>query len=157
MLLGVMYTEANTTAQEDFMNFAKWTFRIAGVWGVLIIIPLYFMEAQMGRDYPPAITHPEFYYGFLGVTLAWQVLFLLLSRDPRRYRPLMIAAILEKINYLPAVLWLYSQGRVAALQIGMGAIDMLFGVLFVVAYLRLGREGQAEAATPAPPVAAHVR
>ncbi|MCW5849317.1 MAG: hypothetical protein KIT87_04475 [Anaerolineae bacterium] len=134
------------------MNFAKWTFRIAGLWGLLIIIPLYFMEAQMGRDYPPAITHPEFYYGFLGVTLAWQVLFLLLSRDPRRYRPLMIAAVLEKVHYLPAVLWLYSQGRVAALQIGMGTIDIVFGALFVAAYILLGREAQAEPATRRDPL-----
>ena len=131
------------------MNFAKWTFRIAGIYGLLIIAPLYFMEAQLGRDYPPAITHPEYYYGFLGVTLAWQVLFLLLSRDPRRYRPLMLAAVLEKVVYLPTILWLYSQGRVAALQIGTGTIDMVFGVLFVVAYILVGREAGAEASTPA--------
>ena len=133
------------------MNFAKWMFRVAGVYGLLVIVPLYFMEAQLGRDYPPAITHPEYYYGFLGVTLAWQVLFLLLSRDPLRYRPLMLAAILEKVHYLPAVLWLYSQGRVAALQIGMGTIDMLLGGLFLASYLLTGREAQAAPETQRAP------
>lgn len=139
------------------MNFAKWVFRIAGIYGILVIVPLYFMEAQLGRDYPPPINHPEYYYGFLGVTLAWQVLFLLLSRDPLRYRPLMLAAVLEKVHYLPAVLWLYSQGRVAALQIGMGTIDMVFGVLFIAAYVLTGRAAQADATTPSRRVAAKAR
>ncbi len=139
------------------MNFAKWTFRIAGIYGLLIVAPLYFMEAQLGRDFPPAINHPEYYYGFLGVTLAWQVLFLLLAQDPLRYRPLMVAAVLEKIHYLPAVLWLYSRGRVAAFQIGMGTIDMVFCVLFIASYVLVGRAGQAGASSAAGRVAAQPR
>ena len=37
------------------------------------------MEARVGRDYPPAITHPEYFYGFLGVAAAWQVAFLVIA------------------------------------------------------------------------------
>jgi hypothetical protein len=43
------------------MRFAKIVFRVAGVWGILILTPLYFMFDRIGRDYPPPITHPEMY------------------------------------------------------------------------------------------------
>ena len=61
-------------------------FFVAGIYGLLILAPIYFMENKIGRETPPAITHPEYFYGFLGAGLAWQVLFLALSRDPVRYR-----------------------------------------------------------------------
>jgi hypothetical protein len=41
------------------MKFAQWTFRIAGVYGVLVTAPLYFSEDQLGVDFPPPIAHPE--------------------------------------------------------------------------------------------------
>lgn len=53
------------------MKTAKWAFRIAGSIGLLQIIPLYFYEAQIAATMPSAITHPEYYYSFVGVTLAW--------------------------------------------------------------------------------------
>jgi hypothetical protein len=59
------------------VRLAKWVFLLAGVSGVLMVAPLYFLEGRMGEDYPPPINHPEYYYGFLGVTLAWQFMFLL--------------------------------------------------------------------------------
>ena len=59
------------------MTLATWIFHLAGIIGILIIAPFYFIETQIGLDMPPAITHPEYYYGFIGVTLAWQVGFLL--------------------------------------------------------------------------------
>ena len=43
------------------MRFAQIVFRVAGVWGVVILTPLYFMFDRIGRDYPPPITHPEMY------------------------------------------------------------------------------------------------
>ena len=123
------------------MKFATWVFRIVGVIGLLLTVPLYFIEAQIGRDLPPAITHPEYYYGFLGVTLAWQVLFLLLARDPVRYRPLMVAAMLEKASYGFAGLWLFSQGRVPAL-LGFGLMDLALGAFFVAAYMATAKAAQ---------------
>jgi len=55
--------------------FAKIIFRIAGLWGVLTLTPLYLMFDRIGSQYPPAITHPDFYYGFVGLALAWQAAF----------------------------------------------------------------------------------
>ena len=56
------------------MIFAKRVFFIAGVYGILALTPMYFLEDRIGRDFPPPIAHPEHFYGFVGVALAWQML-----------------------------------------------------------------------------------
>ena len=53
------------------MKFAKVLFWIAGIFGVLALTPLYFMLDTIGRQAPPAITHLQFYYGFIGGSGAW--------------------------------------------------------------------------------------
>jgi hypothetical protein len=118
------------------MKFARYVFLTAGIYGVLVIAPQYFMEAKTGIDFPPAITHPEYYYGFIGVTLAWQVLFLILSKDPVRYRLMMIPSVLEKFSFAIAVVALYLQHRVSAFLLGFAIIDLIFGALFIAAYLK---------------------
>ena len=47
------------------MKFARIVFRIAAIWGVLVLTPLYFMFNLIGRNDPPPITHPAFFYGFI--------------------------------------------------------------------------------------------
>jgi uncharacterized NAD-dependent epimerase/dehydratase family protein len=94
------------------MKFARRVFLVAGIYGLLVLTPLYFLEGMIGREAPPAITHPEYFYGFIGVGLAWQVLFLLLAHDPVRYRLMMLPAILEKVSYGMALVALLAQGRV---------------------------------------------
>ena len=64
------------------MKFARIVFWIAGAFGVLILAPLYFMFDLVGRQDPPPITHPEFYYGFVGVTLVWQLVYMLIATNP---------------------------------------------------------------------------
>src|SRR5215813_11595508 len=118
------------------MKFARIVFLIAGVYGLLVLLPLYFMEKQTGRDYPPPITHPEYYYGFIGVAVAWQLVFLVMSRDPVRYRPLMLPAIVEKASFLIPVIVLYLQQRVSSFMLGASLIDGVLGVLFLIAYLK---------------------
>ena len=121
------------------MKFAKIVFLIAGVYGLIVLLPLYFMEAQTGRDYPPPITHPEYYYGFIGVAVAWQLAFLVLSRDPVRYRPLMLPSIVEKASFGIAVAVLYLQHRVSSFMFGAAMVDAFLGVLFIVAFLKTAR------------------
>ena len=53
------------------MKFPKTLLFIAGAYGLIVLIPQYFLETKNGRDFPPAITHPEYYYGFIGVAIAW--------------------------------------------------------------------------------------
>jgi hypothetical protein len=118
------------------MRFARRVFLIAGILGLIVLTPQLFLEARVGQDYPPAVTHPEFYYGFVAVGLAWQVLFLVVATDPARFRPVMIPALLEKFGFGAAVLALYLSQRVAAVVLGFALIDVLLGVLFVAAYVR---------------------
>jgi len=121
------------------MRFARWVFLLAGVSGILMVVPPYFLEAKMGQDDPPPITHPEYYYGFLGVTLSWQFLFLVIASDTVRYRPAMLPAMLEKASFAFAVPLLYAAGRVAGVWLVAASIDATWLVLFVVAYLRTPR------------------
>lgn len=114
--------------------FARRVFRVAAVYGIVVLLPQYFLEGRIGRDYPPAITHPEHFYGFIGVALAWQVLFLLIATDPPRYRPVMLVAILEKLAFGFACAVLYLQGRLAVVTLGAGAIDLVLAALFLASY-----------------------
>lgn len=116
------------------MQFGRWVFAIAGIYGLIVLTPQYFMETQIGRDYPPAITHPEFFYGFNGVALAWQVAFLMISRDPGRFRPLMLPAVLEKASFGIAGWILFAQQRIPALIVGFASLDLVLGTLFIAAY-----------------------
>ena len=123
------------------MRFARWVFRLAGVYGLIVLLPQFFLEAKIGRDAPPPITHPEFFYGFICVAVAWQVLFLVLSRDPVRYRPMMIPAMLEKIGFPIAVLILYLQGRLDPTIFIPAGADLILLVLFVVSFRKTASHG----------------
>ena len=120
------------------MRFARIVFLVAGIYGLIALLPLYFMEEQIGRDYPPPITHPEYYYGFIGIAVAWQLVFLIMSRDPVRYRPLMLPSIVEKVSFGIPVAILYLQQRVSGFILGAAMADSVLGVLFLIAYLRTG-------------------
>jgi len=122
--------------KEGGMKFAKVVFWVAGIWGVLVIAPLYFLFGVIGRNDPPAITHPGFYYGFAGLGLAWQIAFLFIARDPVRLRPMMIPSVVEKFSWGIAVAVLVMQGRMHRSDLIFGGTDLLLGVLFVIAYLK---------------------
>jgi hypothetical protein len=121
------------------MKFAKIVFWVAAVWGVLVLTPLYFMFNLIGKNDPPAITHPGFFYGFIGAALAWQVAFGIIATDPGRFRLLMIPSVLEKFSYNIAVVILVMQQRMHPSDLLFAAVDLLLGVLFVIAFLKTAR------------------
>jgi hypothetical protein len=120
------------------IKFAKIIFWIAAVWGFVILTPLYFIFDSIGRQDPPPITHPAFYYGFVSVALAWQIGFVVIARDPVRFRPMMIPAVVEKFGYGISLIVLYLQHRLRGVDVAFGGIDLLLGVLFLVAFARTG-------------------
>jgi len=124
------------------MIFAQRLYLIAGIYGLIVLVPQFFMETKTGQDFPPPITHPEFYYGFVGAAVAWQVLFLILAKDPLRYRPMMIPAILEKAAFGLAVVVLYLQHRLSTFLLCFGTVDLVLGALFVVAYAKTGSKSE---------------
>jgi hypothetical protein len=118
------------------MRFAKIVFWIAGIWGLLVITPLYFLFDIIGQKDPPPITHPGFFYGFVGCALAWQVAFCFMATDPVRFRPLMIPSILEKATYAVAIVILVLQGRTNPQDLVFAGTDSLLGILFIIAYFK---------------------
>lgn len=119
------------------MKFAKWVFLLAGIYGVLVVTPQFFLERQINRDFPPAITHPEYFYGFAGVALAWQFAFLIISRDPPRYRPIMLAGVLEKATFGFATIALFLEERLSVAMLVFGLIDLVLGALFIVSWWKV--------------------
>ncbi|RIK76212.1 MAG: hypothetical protein DCC67_14235 [Planctomycetota bacterium] len=116
------------------MIFARRVFRIAGIYGLAVLLPQYFLEERLGRDFPPATNHPEHFYGFLGVAVAWQLAFLIIASDPKKYRLMMIPGIVEKASFAAATFVLYWQHRLAASLLAFGVIDLAWALLFAAAF-----------------------
>jgi hypothetical protein len=112
------------------MSFARWVFRIAGLYGIIILAPMLFWESQMA----PGAVHPVFFYAWLSVGLVWQILLIVLSMNPIRYRPIMLVCVLQKVTAVIAIPWLYGLGRVGGMWLGAAASDLIFAVLFLSAY-----------------------
>lgn len=118
------------------MNLARRVFAIAGVYGIIVLVPLFLGPERFAQRNPPPVTHPEFFYGFAGVALAWQVAFLIISRDPQRYRPLMIPCMLEKFIFGIATVALFIAGDTSAQMCGAAVIDLVLGAFFVLSWFR---------------------
>ena len=122
------------------VTFARRVFIIAGIYGVAVILPMFFLESKMNIDFPPPMNHPEHYYAFAGVTLAWQVLFFFIASDPVRFRKIMIPCMLEKLSLVPAFFILYFRGQFPELWIPLLLIDLVLGSFFFVSYRRTASE-----------------
>jgi hypothetical protein len=138
---------------EVAVKFAKWVYRIAGVYGFLVLAPLLFLEHAVSQNYPPTITHPEYYYGFVITGVAWQMAFIVVGNDPQRFRRLMPVTWLEKSYGLIAIA-LYVQGRISSQVLALGLIDLLFATLFVYAYITTRRNTKNNDRVAEPSIAA---
>ncbi|HEY0566439.1 MAG TPA: hypothetical protein VGC88_12690 [Terriglobales bacterium] len=121
------------------MRALKSLLAVCGIYGIVVLFPLYFLEGRIGRDNPPAITHPEYFYGFVGIGLVWQLAILLVARDPLRYRSLLGLCVIEKLSFGIAGPVLAIEGRSPQSLVAFGAVDVLMAVAFAYAFLRLGR------------------
>lgn len=129
-------------------KFASRVFLLAGIYGILVLAPQYLAESGVGMQPPEPIRNPEHFYGFVGLALVWQLVFLLIARDVQRYRPLMLVAVLEKAAFAIPVMILYARGRVNAVVLSFGLIDLVLGVLFIAAFFA-SREQTEEFRLPA--------
>lgn len=115
-------------------NFARRVFLFAGIYGLIVLLPQLFSETRIARDYPPAITHSEYFYGFLGIAIAWQLCFLVIARDPARYRMIMLPAMVEKLSFAVPSIVLFAQHRLPGITMTFAMFDLVLGTLFVAAY-----------------------
>src|SRR5712691_2589354 len=111
--------------QGSTMRFARIVFTAAGVWGIVVLAPRYFLLDVTGRQYAPPTAYPQFFYGFLSVAMAWQLAFLVIGSSPARFRLLMIPSIFEKLSYVVTVAVLHGQARISAMDAMAAVPDMV--------------------------------
>jgi hypothetical protein len=124
------------------MRFAKIVFIAAGVWGIVVLTPLYFLLDISGGQNAVPSTYPQFVFGFLSVAMAWQIAFLMIGTSPVRFRPLMIASIVEKVGHVMTVAVLYGQARISTLDAMAAGPDLLLGALFIAAFAKTSTPDQ---------------
>jgi len=116
------------------MTFARLAYLLAGLWGV-IVIALGYASYITGTDQSlAAIARPEMVHGFFLMAMPWQLLFLVISRDPLRYNTIMPITVLEKLPFAAVTLTLFTKGQVTPMMGFFAAMDGLWGVSFCVAY-----------------------
>jgi hypothetical protein len=128
------------------MKFAKFAFWGAGVWGIVILTPLYFLFDKIGSLHSSPITYPQFYYGFVGVAMAWQFAFLVIGSDPARFRWMMIPSMAEKLTYGLTMGVLYGEGRIAIADVAPVFPADLVVRLFALAFAKCPSAARGDAA-----------
>ena len=123
-------------------KLARWIFIIAAICGIPLLGVWFFITPKMVGH--ASSQQPEIYYGFAGLGLAWQAVFLLIAYDPYRYRPLMLfAAIGEKFFFSGMLVVLLLKHIARPHWIPPAVCDGVLGVAFVVAYFITGEPGRA--------------
>jgi hypothetical protein len=130
------------------MKFAKRVFIGAGIWGIVVLTPIYGLIDVSGRRYAPPTQHPEFFYGFLAVAMAWQLAFLVIGSDPIRFRPFMILAVIEKLGYVGTLAVMYASARITATDAQAALPDFVLGLLFIVSFVKT-RAAESSRSAPA--------
>jgi hypothetical protein len=118
------------------VKFAKYVFISAGVWGIAVLTPFYWLVDVTGRRYAPPTEYPHFFYGFFAITMAWQFAFLVIGSNPIRFRALMVPSMFEKFSYVVTLVILYNQARISVADFQAAIPDVLLGILFVVAFVK---------------------
>ena len=94
------------------------------------------MFDTIGRRTPPALTHPQYYFGFLGVALAWQIAFFVIATDPVRFRLMIIPSVVEKLTFVGAITVLYLQRRITSAEAIPALPDAILAALFVISFAK---------------------
>ncbi len=114
-------------------SVARWIFFAAAIYGIPVLASFFFVTPKFLASAPRE--QPELFYGFAGVTLAWQFVFVLIGIDPRRYRPIMpIAAVFEKFLFVAYLSYLLVQLRASTDWVAPASVDFLLGCLFLVSF-----------------------
>jgi len=122
------------------MKYARVVFIAGGVWGIVALAPFYWLVDVTGRHYAAPLDHPQFFWGFFSVALAWQFAFLLIGSNPVRFRPLMLPAILEKFGFVVTLTVLLGRGRITSADAAAAIPDAVVGLLFVAAFVATSSE-----------------
>jgi len=121
------------------MKSTRWIFLIAGILGLLLVIPVAYNLITSGQELLPNFESTGlFVYVFLFQYTCWQIFFFIISRDPARYRPMMILAFLVEVSMPFNSIWLYFYGLKP--WIFLTIVSLIFALLFLIAFWMIGRE-----------------
>lgn len=115
---------------------ARWLFRGAAIYGLILLLPLYFVEKAVAAP-APLLAHPEYYYGFIGAAAAWQLVYWTIGGDPVRYRPFMLLGVIAKLGFWVPTEILWDLGRTPAPTFILSCGDLILGIAFFVAWAKL--------------------
>lgn len=113
---------------------ARWVFTLGGVYGLIVLLPTYFMVDEIGHVSRP-ISHLEYYYGFTGTAVAWQFVFFVIATDVLRYRLAMLPAVLEKLAFSVPALLVAMQGRLPTMTLPFAVIDLGLAGVFAACFV----------------------
>ena len=107
-------------------NWVRPWFRAAAVYGAAALLTALARPAPGGDAL--------FFHGFVGTALAFQLAFWIIGGNPVRHRPLMLAAVAEKVAFVIPVAALAAAGQAAPTTLAAGAIDFVLGLGFLAAW-----------------------
>jgi hypothetical protein len=115
---------------------ARWLFRGAAIYGLIVLLPLYFLEKTVAAP-AASLDHPIYYDGFVGAAAAWQLVYWTIGTDPVRYRPFMPLAAVAKFGFwIPSlILWLNGRAPTSTFAVTNG--DLILGIAFFLAWRSL--------------------
>jgi hypothetical protein len=113
------------------VRFASRVYRWSAIYGAIVLLPTYLLPIPD----PYKLTQ----IGFVGLALVFQGLFWIIARDPLRFMPLMPLSLFEKLCFGIPALAFWARGQTDAVTGAFGCIDLLLGVAFAVAFIRLRR------------------
>ena len=111
------------------MRFATWSFALAGVYGLVATVSLYFRA--------PLTPDTQWLYAFAGAAAATQLAYLLIATDPVRYRLVIPVGIASKLSFAVPMTVLYARGDIVMASFLFALIDYALAVLFAVNFVRL--------------------
>jgi hypothetical protein len=121
------------------MKIVRWIFLFAGILGLLPVIHVTYRLLLSEEELLPELSSMGlFFYVFLLQYACWQFLFFLISRDPVRYRPMMILAFFIEVSVPFNSAWLFLYGFKAWMFLTVASI--VFALLFLIAFWMTGRE-----------------
>ncbi len=112
------------------MRFARWSFWLAGIYGLIVLLPLYVQT--------PLSAASLWMFGFAGAAAATQLAYLLIGTDPLRYRMVIPIGIVSKLSFFVPVTLLYLRGELPGMLMGFALGDLALAALFAVNFVRLG-------------------
>lgn len=113
------------------MRWARIVFGGSGIFGVAVLLPLFVSPHAWGGQ-----TAAPYYFGFATLAMVWQIAFLVIAVDPRRFRPLMLVGVAEKWGFAIVAWVLHNQNRLVPQELAGGAVvDAILGACFISAFV----------------------